>query len=343
MTDNSAGSTRRGRWRRWRWRRRLDETGRPVRDLVVSLRFRLAATSFATAYAPIFVLLVSSAVFSYSVDSYVIANSDQTTSEAVQVEAGLPLIAVLIVMGGFAPFAAWFAWWWSGRVIRPLNEAITIQERLLEETSHELRTPLAVLSTNSEVLLAHPDPTLEVYRQGLERTGAMTQRMTDTIDTLLVDARGRARSLNKIPVDLGSVINRLVDSLTPLADGGGVTILVDAAGNLPARVDELSVERAISNVVTNAIEHSPAGGSVTVSAQRADSYIAVTVTDEGPGISPDNHNKVFERYWQSDSSTGSGIGLAIVRQVTEAHGGTVVLRSPLSELGGASFLLTFKA
>ncbi len=145
-----------------------------------------------------------------------------------------------------------------------LEAAEQTQRHLIEEASHELRVPLSVLMTNADVLLDHPAPTMEIYRQGLERSRAAADRLTRAIDELLVDARGRARTLSRRPTDLVTVV---------LAAGGGCPCPRRGAASsshsrsppaVVGRVDEPSVRRAVSNLIDNAIRHAPAESTVDV-------------------------------------------------------------------------------
>ncbi len=322
-------------------------TGGPLARLMRSLRLRLAVTAFLTAYAPTFLLLLVSLSFSGNVNTQladVVQGGEVVEMETtIATPVGIPLWVVVLVTICFAPFAAAFAWWWSGRAVRPIAEAVALQERLIEETSHELRTPLAVLSNNAQVLLHHPEPTLEVYRQGLKRSEAVAERMSETIDSLLVDARGRARTIDRTPTDLAVLCRSVASSLSTLSTRNEVTLQVGGVASLEARVDGSSVERAVTNLVTNAVQHSPPGATVQIDVSAAGHLAEIAVTDTGPGIPTEDQGRIFERYWQSEadarSGVGSGIGLAIVRQVAIAHGGTVTVVSPVDDRPGARFTL----
>jgi signal transduction histidine kinase len=222
-----------------------------------------------------------------------------------------------------------------------LEAAAEVQRRLIEETSHELRVPLAVLMTNAEVLLAHPAPTVEVYRQGLERDKATAERLRRTIDELLVDARGRARTLDRRPVDLMSAVRAVIDDAGVLAAGRELTIAVDGPAAMVCRVDEPTVRRAVSNLLDNAIRHAPRGSTVHVQVERSAEQIAVTVTDHGPGIPPTEQEHIFERFWHRGDAT-TGLGLPIASQIAQAHGGTVAVTSPGPDGSGAVFRLTLR-
>jgi signal transduction histidine kinase len=222
-----------------------------------------------------------------------------------------------------------------------LEAAAETQRRLIEETSHELRVPLAVLMTNAEVLLAHPAPTVEVYRQGLERAKAAADRLQRTIEELLVDARGRARTLDRRAVDLVPVVRSLVVDAGVLAKARGVAITVGGPPAVVCQVDEPTVRRAISNLLDNAIRHAPSGSTVDVHVGLSPDRVVVTVTDHGPGIPPAEQERVFERFWRGGGA-GTGLGLPIASQIAQAHGGAVTVTSPGPDGDGAVVRLTLR-
>lgn len=231
-------------------------------------------------------------------------------------------------------------------MLERLSEAATVQRGLIEETSHELRTPLAVLTTNADVLLTHPEPSIEVFRTGIERSRDAAVRLTSIIDDLLVDARGRARSLDRRPADLVEIVAAAVDRSLPLAASNNVHLEVAPSEPVRCRVDESSVGRAVANLLDNAIRHGGEGTSVEVEvglapeSAEADPVAIVAVTDHGEGIGPDEQDRVFDRFWRaSDDGSGVGLGLPIVKQIAEAHGGRVVVRSPGPAGDGARFEL----
>jgi signal transduction histidine kinase len=224
-----------------------------------------------------------------------------------------------------------------------LEAAAETQRRLVEETSHELRVPLAVLMTNAEVLLAHPAPTVEVYRQGLERAKAAADRLQRTIEELLVDARGRARALDRRAADLMPVVRALVTDAGVLATARGVAVAVGGPPAAVCQVDVPTVRRAISNLLDNAIRHAPSGSKVDVDVSLAPGWVAVTVTDHGPGIPRAEQEHIFERFWRRGGAAGTGLGLPIASQIAQAHGGAVTVTSPGPSGDGAAFRLTMRA
>ena len=316
-----------------------------MRAALRSLRVRFAAVAFLATYVPVLILLGVSFVTEERVDVEVL---DGVTEDQITVDtAPSPLLIPVAIL--LAPAAAGLAWWLSGRAIRPVEEAVAVQGRLVEEASHELRTPLAVLTTNAQVLLDHPEPTVELLRDGVERSGTAAERMTRTIDALLADARSRSRAITRTPTDLGALARSVVRDLEPVAGARSVGLEVSVEeGPVTAAVDEESVGRALGNLVTNAIEHSPNGSTVTVVVRRAGPTVELVVTDRGPGVAAEDRARIFDRFW-TRRPDGTGLGLAVVRQVAEAHGGTISVTSPdEGEPGsddgpGARFVLQLRA
>jgi signal transduction histidine kinase len=205
-----------------------------------------------------------------------------------------------------------------------LERSAQVQRRLVEETSHELRTPLAVLITGADVLLQHPEPDLDLYREGLERSRNAAERLRDAVGELLVDARGRARVIARRPTDVTALVREVFEEVGALAASRSVG-LEQHGEAAEAPVDGPSCRRAIANLVHNAVKHAPEGTSVVVEVERADAGISVHVTDEGPGIPEAERDRIFERFWRGDRAPGTGLGLPIARQIAQAHGGEVAL------------------
>ena len=228
-------------------------------------------------------------------------------------------------------------------MLERLEQAAQAQRQLIDETSHELRTPLSVLTTNAEVLLAHPSPSLDLYRDGLERSRVVAARLQATIDELLVDARGRARTLDRHPVDLLALVNDVVDEARLLAGPAGIELVVTGPSEAVCSLDEATVRRAVANLVDNAIRFAPGGSSVEVAVEITTTDAGVVVSDHGPGIPGTEQDRVFERFWRGRPDThGTGLGLPIARQVARAHGGDVTVRSPGPAGDGAELHLRLR-
>ena len=228
-------------------------------------------------------------------------------------------------------------------MLERLEGAADTQRRLVEETSHELRTPLAVLVTNAEVVLSQPDPTEADYRRAIERSVAAADRLRSTVDDLLVDARGRARVIDRQPSELVDLVRGIVDEARVLAAHAEVGVGLAAPASVPIAVDEPTVRRALSNLVGNAVRHAPPGSTVDVEIRLDRGHVAVIVTDQGPGVAGDQQERIFERFVDGGTrASGSGLGLSIARHVAIAHGGDVTVRSPGASGRGAQFTLTLR-
>lgn len=307
------------------------------------MRVRLAVLGFLASYLP--VLLLFGVLLATDTETTVVVDGDrevETTSSSPS-----PWVTWTIVV--LAPAAAVVAWWWAGRAVRPLQdahdrlaEAARTQARLVEETSHELRVPLSVLATNAEVLLAHPNPTIEIYREGLARSGRAANLIRTTIDELLVDARGRARTIDRRPADVSAIVRAVVEEAGTVAAARGISLSV-SAGPALCPVDEPTVRRAVANLVDNAVRHAPDGTAVTVTVDSGESEVAVVVTDRGPGVRAAEREHIFERFWRaSHDQPGTGLGLPIARQIALAHGGSLTVTSPGPDGVGSAFRLTLR-
>ena len=218
-------------------------------------------------------------------------------------------------------------------MLAALEASLRSQRQLVADASHELRTPLTALRTNLE-LLARGQPTEPAERQQVlvELVGQM-ERLSTLVADLIDLARDEETALETEDVRLDTVVAEAVadaQARYPL-----VRFAVDSAPSTIRGVRP-RVARAVTNLLDNAGKWSPAQGVVDVAVRDGE----VTVRDHGPGISPEDAPRVFDRFWRASNARqlpGSGLGLAIVRDVAEAHGGSVTLERPPG--GGARFRL----
>jgi signal transduction histidine kinase len=167
-----------------------------------------------------------------------------------------------------------------------------------------------------------------------------TDRMSGLIDDLLDFARIESGRLRITPAlcDVRSVVGEAIDALEPLAAQKRIALTLDLPPHdCTAPVDRARIVQVLANLVGNAVKFVAPGGHIAIAVTAAASHVAVTVTDDGPGIAAHQVPHVFERYFQAESTQrlGTGLGLAIVKGLVEAHGGGVSVSSVLGE--GASF------
>lgn len=227
-----------------------------------------------------------------------------------------------------------------------LDEAFEGQRQFIHEASHELRNPLAVIRTNLEVTLSDPDATVDDLRHTAEVVQRSTERMTRLVDDLLVYARKGTLSLERDPVDVGLLVDDAADEFLATASSRGVHLVHHAPEDLWVLGDRLSLRQAVGNLLANAIRLSPPDTTVRLRAGREGPWVWLAVEDQGPGIDPADQEHVFQRFWRGDQRDGrergrSGLGLTIVRQIADAHGGEVKLVS--SPGHGSAFALWLPA
>jgi signal transduction histidine kinase len=221
-----------------------------------------------------------------------------------------------------------------------LDRGVQTQRRFVEDASHELRNPLAVIRTTLDVALSEPEDA-EGLRRAAEVARRTADRMSTTVDELLAFGRTSVQSERRGPVDLAEVVSEVAQEYDAVASTRGVRLSWLAPSGLVVDGDRSALKRAQANLVSNALRVAPPGSVVHSRAGRTGGWLWFGVRDVGPGIAPDDQALVFRRAWRDGAPTaegdGQGLGLALVRQIAEAHGGTVSVASVPRH--GASFVL----
>lgn len=221
------------------------------------------------------------------------------------------------------------------------------QRDLTAAISHDLRTPVANIRAIVDALedgVVEGDEIRDYYAR-IRQEG---QRLSSMIDDLLELARLDAgvTTLELHPIPLQDIVGEVIEAMRPLAERSRVGLELRVMGEPPSvAVDAARMERAVANVLKNAIEHTPAGGRIEASVVAAAGHVEVTVSDTGAGIAPAHLERIWERFYRADPARarvgervgGAGLGLAIVRGIVLAHGGGIAVRS--SPGRGASFTL----
>ncbi|MFA6311352.1 MAG: heavy metal sensor histidine kinase [Sterolibacterium sp.] len=213
------------------------------------------------------------------------------------------------------------------------------------DIAHELRTPVSNLMTQTQVAVSKARSAAE-YREILYSNLEEYDRLARMIADMLFIAKtdNRQLSLRRDAVDLGAEIDQLMDFYQALADEQGVHMARSGAGQVVG--DALMIRRALSNLLSNAIRHTPRGGSVSISAQTSgDGPVLVGVENTGDTIPAEHLPRLFDRFYRIDparsrSSDGAGLGLAIVKSIVEAHGGEIAVTSAA---GTTRFVMRFPA
>lgn len=218
-----------------------------------------------------------------------------------------------------------------------------LRQRMVADVAHELRTPLSVMKGNIEAMI---DGLLEPTTAELSELHDEVQRLTRLIEDLrlLSSADAGQLELARESMDARKLISRVTGLMAPLAEASSIQLkahLPQAPIMVHGDVDRL--QQALTNLVDNGIRHTPPGGQVSVAVSRSDQAAFISVSDNGSGIGAEDLPHVFERFWRGDrsrsrNSGGSGLGLSIVKQIAELHGGTVQAVS--LDSGGSQFSIS---
>jgi signal transduction histidine kinase len=225
-----------------------------------------------------------------------------------------------------------------------LETAFEDQRRFIQDASHELRNPLAVIRTNIDVALANPNPDPEELRRTAAVVERTASRMSRLVDDLLAYARHGLPDQPSERVDLRAVTIECVDEFAAPAEAHGLTLQHRVLNEVYVNGDHTALKQALANLIGNAVRLAPTGSTVAVEAGVKDSWAYVSVSDEGPGIADDDREAIFERFWRApgqrderDGERRSGLGLTIVREIADRHGGTVAVASEQGR--GSTFVL----
>ncbi|MBE4767978.1 HAMP domain-containing sensor histidine kinase [Streptomyces caniscabiei] len=225
-----------------------------------------------------------------------------------------------------------------------LDTLIASQRIFVADASHQLRTPLTALRLSLDNIADGVDD--EFVREDVEQATAEVVRMSRLVNGLLVLARAEAKVTAAEPLSLRDVIQERLDVWRPAADERGVTITLrgSADGRPLVLASPGHLDQVLDNVLSNALEVSPDGATITVSVETRGDEVVLSVLDEGPGMSDAEKSRAFDRFWRGQGLTGksgSGLGLAVVKQLVTDDNGTVALGDAPG--GGLCVVLTLRA
>ena len=232
-------------------------------------------------------------------------------------------------------------------VLDQFQRGSEVQRNFCEIAAHEMKTPLTVLQGNLEVALLKartPDEYREVLLNNLEQV----ERLISFTRPLLTLAKFTSSKppVQLAPLDLEPLIQEIVDELTLLADDRRITLSFEPQPVPPVLGDVQWLKQALINLLDNALRYTPSGGAVTVRLQAIGQEVAMAVEDTGHGIEPEHIPHLFERFYRTDwarakDAAGTGLGLPIVKEIAEAHGGTISVTSQVGK--GSVFTLRLPA
>jgi signal transduction histidine kinase len=202
---------------------------------------------------------------------------------------------------------------------------------LLADITHELRTPLAVIQGNLEALIDGVHPRDDAHLTPVLDEARVLSTLVEDLRTLALAETG-ALQLHCEPVDLDALLQDIVAAFGAQAQAASVAITLDCAPRLPVlNGDPTRIRQVVSNLLTNALRHTPPGGSIDITAcvagGEARTEVTVTVRDTGQGIAQADLPRIFDRFYKSGDSRGSGLGLPIAQNLVALHGGQITAES----------------
>ncbi|WP_433172749.1 sensor histidine kinase [Actinoallomurus sp. CA-150999] len=215
------------------------------------------------------------------------------------------------------------------RAIAPLGEALARQRRFVADASHELRTPLTQLHTRAQLLerRLRPDADPSALAVEVSRMVTGTRQLGEVIDDLLLSAQLRQTRRLFGPVDLGALADGLIIAESARAEAREVTLEVRLRDLGPhvVRGVEPALRRVVTSLVDNAFGHTAPGGHITMTLSRDGAMVELEVRDDGVGLDPRDAERLFTRFARGEHGAGRrfGLGLALVREVVDGHGGTI--------------------
>lgn len=216
-----------------------------------------------------------------------------------------------------------------------------LERRLTTDVAHELRTPLMAIQSTVEAMV---DGVFKADTERLETVNSEVQRLSRLVDALLKLSRleNRSTPMKEEVVDVGSLIAGIVSTHDAFVADSGLTMEFNAQPGVYVYGDADMIRQATANLISNAVRYTPEGGHITVSVKKGDIMASIAVKDTGIGLSPEEAKMVFSRFWRADAgrnreSGGLGVGLAVVKEIVDRHGGWVHVEGKPDE--GATFTI----
>jgi signal transduction histidine kinase len=213
-----------------------------------------------------------------------------------------------------------------------LEAAEGLRRNLLADVAHELRNPLHIMQGNLQAIL---EGVYEMSDKEIARIYEQTRHLTALVDDLheLSQAEAHQLTMEKQPLEIAPLVKKAAANFQPVASTRQIDLRVELLGAIPqVEADPERLQQVMSNLLSNALRHSPEGGQILVSVQQEGSMVEVAVKDSGAGIANEQLAHVFSRFYRTDSARsreqgGAGLGLAIARAIVQEHGGWIAAQS----------------
>ena len=228
-------------------------------------------------------------------------------------------------------------------MVTDLQRSETLRSEMLADTAHELRTPLSVLTGNLRAMLddVYPMDKAEIARL-YEQVRLLSRLVNDLRE--LAQAEARQLHLDVFDIDVCELVEDLMQVYEPIAEAEEIKLTSSVPRDLsPIKADPSRMAQVLHNLIGNALRHTPAGGTISLSVTQTHANTRIIVRDNGEGISPEHLPHIFDRFYRVDrtrarTTGGSGLGLAIAKAIVESHNGTIGVSSTPDQ--GSTFTIT---
>jgi heavy metal sensor kinase len=229
------------------------------------------------------------------------------------------------------------------RLVSRLGAASQMQRQFMADASHELRTPVSVIQTAAEVTLERQVREDWEYREALTIVNEQSTRLSRMVEDMFVLARADAggHRLTRRPLYVDEIVAECVRAVSVVAAARDIQLTTALQSDVSVNADDGLLRQLVTNLLDNAVQHTPPSGSIAVAVNSDADSATITVADTGPGIPPADRERVFERFVRLDparsATSGAGLGLPIARWIAEQHEGTLTVEQ--NAVGGCAFVV----
>ncbi|WP_440114417.1 sensor histidine kinase [Paenibacillus sp. QZ-Y1] len=278
-------------------------------------------------------------VINPSSDGHMIVFIDVTAQQGILTN----LVYTFAIVGLLMLIVIYFlSRYFANRSITPVKEAFEKQKQFIADASHELKTPLAIIHTNTDVLLANREDTIENQVKWLQYIKSETERMSGLTNDLLylTQMEDSRSSMIHAKFNMSDAVETIILTMEAVIFEKNISLDYSIEPQLMVHGNSEQIKQVIVILLDNAVKYSGTKGSVNVSLKKQNHEVVLVVSNTGDGIAPEHLDRIFDRFYRTDASRarkhgGHGLGLAIARSIVEQHKGEIYARSVVGE--GATF------